>query len=235
MAKTVVIHQPDFLPYVGFFHRLLHADLFVILDTVQYARGSSSWQRRDKIKTAQGEAWISIDARRSARDAALNTILLSQDSGWRARHMNMLRHNYASAPYYREIIPHVEELYSYVFERMMDFNLASIHMLMRLFEIEIAEILASVLHPTGKSNELLVDILAKVEATTYLSGIGAKDYYKPESFDKAGIAVTWQNFVHPVYPQLHGAFIPYLSSIDLLFNCGTERSRAILRKECDGA
>ena len=233
MSKTVVIHQPDFLPYLGFFHRLLHADLFVILDTVQFVRSSRSWHKRDKIKTAQGEAWISVDTRRTNRDAAINTILLSEEGGWRAAHQNQIKHNYAASPYYAEIMPHVERLYAYACDRFMDFTLESIRIILDLFDIHVQQVCASALAPVGHSNELLVDILSKVGATTYLSGIGARDYFQASPFDAAGIRVEWQRFQHPVYPQQYGEFIPYLSSIDLLFNCGIEQSRKILRKGCN--
>ena len=112
---------------------------------------------------------------------------------------------------------------------MMDFNLKSIDMLMNMFDIKIERILASTLNPAGTSNDLLVDILKKVAATTYLSGVGAKSYIDPRPFKDAKINFIWQEFKHPVYSQLHGEFIPYLSSIDLLFNCGIQKSREILR------
>ena len=78
-------------------------------------------------------------------------------------------------------------------------------------------------------SERLVELLEQVDATHYLSGVGAKDYHIGQPFDSADIRVLWQEFVHPIYPQLYGEFIPYLSSIDLLFNCGKEQSRKILR------
>jgi hypothetical protein len=90
-------------------------------------------------------------------------------------------------------------------------------------------VLSSEINPEGKRNEMLVDILKKVSADIYLSGVGAKDYLDEKLFSDADVAVKWQNFSHPVYPQLHGDFTSYLSSIDLLFNCGIERSREILR------
>jgi hypothetical protein len=68
-----------------------------------------------------------------------------------------------------------------------------------------------------------------VQADRYLSGVGARAYFEPEPFAAAGIEVLWQNFKHPIYPQLYGEFIPGLSSIDLLFNCGIAKSREVLR------
>jgi hypothetical protein len=105
----------------------------------------------------------------------------------------------------------------------------SIEMLLFLFDIFVDKVFASSLDVHGKSNELLADILKTVDADIYLSGIGAKAYYDPAPYEAAGIRVAWQDFEHPVYPQQFGGFIPYLSSIDLLFNCGIEQSRRILR------
>ena len=231
MKKTVVIHQPDFLPYLGFFHRLLHADLFVILDNAQYVNGTSqSWMNRDKVKTSKGEKWLTVSVKKAARETPINRIELSDNADWKKNNLNLIRHNYRDAPYFAEIYPYVEQLYAYDGELLIEFNLKSIEMLMRLLDIKIPTVFASTLQSAGKKNELLIDILQKVEATYYLSGIGAKAYFEPEPYEKAKIEVVWQDFVHPIYPQLHDTFIPYLSSIDVLFNCGVEKSRELLMR-----
>lgn len=228
--KTAVIHQPDFLPHLGFFHRLLFADVFVVLDTAQYVDGTSqSWMHRDKIKTPQGEKWLSLSVKKAPRETPISEILLSDAVDWRAGNLNLLLANYKKSPYFHEVFPHVEQLYAFQGERMMDFNMKSIEMLLWLFDIKVPMIFSSILEVLGRQNELLVAILQKIEVRRYLSGLGARNYFDPVPFNMAGIEVVWQEFTHPVYPQLHGAFIPYLSSIDLLFNCGIEESRKILK------
>lgn len=230
MSKTVVIHQPDFMPYLGFFHRFLNADMWVILDSVQFVTGTSrSWTNRDKIKTPSGEKWITVAVQKAPKDTMINEILLSENVDWRNGNLNMLKENYRKAPFFDEIFPYLESLYGLDCKKMADFNIKSVEMLLKLFDINIERGLSSSLNTVGKSNELLVDILKKVGATTYLSGVGARAYYDPKPFEDAGIKVVWQDFKHPIYPQLHGEFIPYLSSIDILFNCGIARSREIIR------
>lgn len=230
MKKTIVIHQPDFLPYLGFFHRLIHADTFVIFDNAQYVNGTShSWMNRDKLKTSQGEKWLTVSVKKAARETLINQIVLSENAEWRKSNLNLVHHNYKQSPYFEEIYPYIETLYAYEGNLLYEFNLHSIRMLMTLLDVEVFEVFSSSLDTFGKKNELLVDILQKVGATHYLSGVGAKAYFDPELYEKAGIEVVWQDFVHPVYPQLHGPFIPYLSSIDALFNCGIEETRKILR------
>jgi len=227
-SKIVVIHQPDFLPYLGFFHRFLYADLYVILDMVQFVSSNRSWHNRDKIKTHQGEKWLTVSVKKASRKIRINEVSLAESIDWKAKNINLIVQNYKKAPYFNEIIPHIEELYRFQCKKMVDFNLKSIKILMNLFDIKIETILSSELNPQGKGNTLLVDILKKMNASHYLSGIGAKDYYDPAPYTEADIQVVWQEFSHPVYPQQYGAFIPYLSSIDLLFNCGIEKSRRIL-------
>lgn len=223
--KIVVIHQPDFMPYLGFFDRLCKANIYVILDTVQFVK---RWTGRDKIKTEKGEQWITVETQKAPVNTKINEILLVQDNKWKKKHLNIIQYNYKKAPFYNEILPYVEELYQEDFKRMVDFNIKSIKMLMKLFDIQIECILASDINPQGKNNELNIDIMKKLGCTKYLSGIGAKDYYIPELYSKAGIEVIWQEFQHPVYKQQYDGFIPYLSSIDLLFNCGITESRKIL-------
>ena len=226
--KTVVIHQPDFMPYLGFFDRLLKADIYVIFDNVQYTR--RAWMNRDKIKTKKGEGWLTVSTQKAPQDTPINRILLAEGS-WREDNLNLLRTNYRNSPFFHEIMPSIEELYKFPGTRMMDFNLASIQMLMQFFDIQIETVLASSLEPQGKNNTMIIDIMKKLGYSRYLSGVGARDYFVPELYEQAGIEVIWQDFKHPVYPQQYDGFIPYLSSIDLLFNCGIKHSRLILR-EC---
>lgn len=231
MSKTVVIHQPDFLSYLGFFHRLLHADQFIILDHVQFVKSNRSWTHRDKIKTLNGDAWLTVSVKKCPRDTAINQVQLSENEIWRESNLNLLKQNYGKAPFFDEVHPYVESLYGKTHSRLIDFNMSSIHMLCDLFAIEIDMVFSSDLDCHSRKNELLVEILSKVGATHYLSGLGARDYFDPEPFSAADIEVVWQDFPHPVYPQLHGDFMAGLSSIDLLYNCGIEKSKTILR-EC---
>jgi hypothetical protein len=230
MSKTVVIHQPDFLPYIGFFHRFLNAELWVILDNVQFIhKGSIGWQHRDKIKTPQGAKWITVSVQKCALGTSINEVLLSKSTDWRIDHLNLIRENYKKSAFFDEIFPYIEELYAVSCDKMIDFNMKSIEMLLKLFDIDIRSIYSSTLNPKGAKNERLIDILKKVDATVYLSGIGSRNYIDEKMFDENDIDIVWQDLKFPVYDQLHGDFIPYLSSIDLFLNCGIKKSQEIIR------
>ncbi len=228
--KLVVIHQPDFMPYLGFFQRLIQADVYIVMDNVQYVRGSRTQTSRDKIKTANGEKWINVGIQKPIYKCHIDEVMLSKEKLWRERSQNLIKENYRKADYFNEVYPYIEELYALECDRMIDFNMASIHMLIRLFGIDDIEIkYASELSVAGKSNELIINLVKAVGCHRYLSGVGAKNYYIPELYEAAGIEVEWQKFEHPIYRQQFGEFIPYLSSIDLLLNCGIEQSRKIIR------
>lgn len=227
MNKTTVIHQPDFLPYLGFFHRLLYADLFIILDDVQFLR--RGWHHRDKIKTFSGDNWLTVGVKKSSQDSKINEIVLN-DNNWKKEHLIMFEQYYKKTEFYEQIMPFLNELYSKEYKKMIDFNLASIYMLLKLFDINIKIEFSSTYDISSKSNALLVDLLVSTKSSRYLSGIGAKEYFQKDIFEKAHIEVLWQDFDHPKYQQINGEFIPYLSSIDLLFNCGILNSRKILRE-----
>lgn len=228
--KTVMIHQPDFIPYLGFFHRLMLSDIYIVLDNVQFTRGGSNcWTNRDKIKTPQGARWITIPCKKAPVETDINQIEINDALDWRLRNLNQIRDNYSGAPGFREVFPYIEDLYGRKDALLSDFTFASIQMLIELFAIDIEILFSSDLKPCGKSNLRVIDLVQKTGARKYLSGVGARDYFEPEPYRNAGIEVIWQDFRHPAYPQLHGDFIPYLSSIDLLLNCGIEASRKILR------
>lgn len=231
MSKTVVIHQPDFMPHLAFFQRFLSADEYIVLDHVQFVTGTSrSWTHRDQIKTPAGAKWITLSVRKAPLGTPIHQIELSTSVDWVTANLNLLQQNYRHAPFFDEVFPWVAQLYEAPSGLMADFNLRSIELLMDLLDVRLPWVRSSSLQPEGSSNELLIDLLGKVGATHYLSGNGARAYMQPEKFAQAGIEVVWQEFVHPVYPQQFGAFVPYLSSLDALFNCGIAATRHILRE-----
>ncbi len=227
MSKIVVIHQPDFIPYLGFFHRLLYADEFVILDDVQFIK--RGWQHRDKIKTPKGDIWVSLQIKKAPTNTNINEIELAMDKKAKNKLLCQILENYRKSKYFKEIEPFVENFILSDETNLAKFNINIIKRLIKIFDINVDIIIASSLNHKYKGNEMNADILQKRSATHYLSGIGAKNYFDPIPFNKANVKVIWQNFFHPTYPQLYGEFIPYLSSIDLLFNCGIEKSKEILR------
>ena len=134
MSKTVVIHQPDFIPYAGFFQRFLSADVYLVLDHVKFVTGTSrSWTHRDKIRTSKGEQWLSISLCKSPKNAPINEIEISYNVDWKLDNLRLIEENYRKANFYEEIMPYIHQLYLESDRMLVDFNLKSIRMLMSLF------------------------------------------------------------------------------------------------------
>ncbi|KAB1121136.1 WbqC family protein [Neorhizobium galegae] len=230
MMSTAVIHQPDFAPYLGFFQRFQHADLYVVLDHVQFVHGTSkSWTHRDKIKTNEGERWLTIGIRKPKLGTPINQVELLPGFEWAEKNLALLRENYRKCPGWNEVFPVVEKLYSERCDLLVDFNLNFLKGIMGMLDIQIPMVRSSSLAVDGSKNELLINLLHEVGANRYLSGTGARDYMRPDLFEAAGIELVWQKFTHPVYRQPFGDFIPFLSVLDLLLNCGIAESRDVLR------
>ncbi|MCG5238919.1 WbqC family protein [Azospirillum doebereinerae] len=230
--RRVCIHQPDFLPYLGFFDRLIDSDVFIILDDVQFSK--HGWHHRDKIKTANGAAWLTLPVQAASLGTLIMNMELSKDrQKWSEAHANKLYENYRKAKFYTEFSEIIFSMYKNGETSLSKFNEEFIRFFLDVFEIKTEIILSSKLKCSGGKNERLIALLQAVDGTHYISGTGAVNYMKPEFFSDAGIILEIQEFSHPIYPQQHGDFLPFLSCLDVLLNCGRE-SAGILRKQRGG-
>jgi hypothetical protein len=225
--RIVVIHQPDFLPHIAFFHRLLQADAFIILDHVPMSK--RGWVNRDKIKTAHGEEWITIPVRKIGSQPIIREAEIDYNAKFE-KVIRMIQASYSSSKHYHDIFPALRAQMEKRPINLIDYNLGLLMLLMEWFDIHINSMyLSGNLGIKTKKSKMNADLVSAVEGTAYLSGVGAKDYHEDAPFIEAGISLLWQNFRHPIYPQLYSHFVPYLSSIDLIFNCGIEKSREVIR------
>jgi hypothetical protein len=150
----------------------------------------------------------------------INEVNLAVNSDWTTTNLNLLKENYLKSPYFNTYFPKIRDIYLTDFVRMMDMNMAFLEFFFELFELRVNKVFSSDLNVDGHKNQRVINLVKAVGSIHYLSGIGARDYLDEEMFADEGITVEWQKFNHQVYPQLHGEFIPNLSCIDLLFNCG---------------
>jgi hypothetical protein len=229
----VTIHQPHYLPWLGYMHRMARADVFVLLDHVQFERGNgASYQNRTRYRM-HAEAhcetrWLTVPvAQRSHTERILDKEV---DPLWRTTaHASTLRHAYREAPHLDAYWPALKAFYAKPWRRLVDLNIASIELLREALDIRTPLIRSSDLQVSGAKSELIIEICRAVGADTFLGGLGGtRRYLDAAAFERAGIRVEWQSFHHPEHPQCGpGSFMPGLSSLDLLLNCGPQ-SRAML-------
>lgn len=220
----IAIHQPQFLPWLGYLDKIDRADLFVVLDTVQFKK--NEWQNRNRIRTAQGWQWVTVPVLHRFGQK-LNEVLINQGEEWRAKHRRTLEMSYARAAHYDRCVSGLAPLYNQPWERLTELNLAVLHWLLTAFGIKTPVKLASAMSTREAPTDRLIDICRTVGATTYLAGAGARDYMDIRRFDASGIALEFQDFRHPVYAQCYEPFMPGMAAIDLLFTCGDDALRLL--------
>jgi hypothetical protein len=213
-------HQPNYLPWLGFFDKMAKSDIFIIEDDFLYEH--NGFINRNRIKTMQGAKWLTVPVRHAGYQQPINQIRIanSGEPDWANRHWLTLKHNYIKAPYWDKYSGFFEETYSQKWDRLIDLNLHLIKGLMRFLKIEKPLIMSSNLETCGKKSDLILAQCKAINADIQLSGAGAKNYIQTNRFEENGIKVVFQDFKYPQYRQLQGNFIPNLSVVDYLFCTG---------------
>jgi hypothetical protein len=215
----VAIHQPHYLPWLGYMDKLDRVDAFVILDTVQFVR--REYQNRNRIRTADGSMWLTVPVKGSYQ-ALLRDIAVDNEKDWDHKHLQTLKLNYSRAPYFSEHVPFFTDTYAKRWEKLVPLCLHVLDYLKEVFGITTSLHMASDLSAREEPTARLVDLCKALGADTYISGAAGKNYMDMKLFEEARISVEFQDFNHPVYPQCFEPFESAMSSIDLLFNCGQE-------------
>ena len=211
-------HQPQFAPWLGFFDKLDRADVFVLLDDVQFKK--NEWQNRNRIKGAAGPQWLTVPV--SGRfGEAIGSLDIAQKEDWPTRHLKTLRTCYGRAPHFVETFSRYERVARRQWEKLAALNVELLKDIVAQLNLETAILLASEMGPMpAHRDERLIELCRRCGAQDYLAGAGGRDYMELERYEAAGLNVVFQDYQHPEYPQLFGDFTPNLSVLDLLFNCG---------------
>lgn len=223
-------HQPNYIPWPGYFVKMAQCDIFFILDTAQFQTGSSL-DNRNLIKTSQGTQVLTVPVKRKGMGLQrFNEVTVIP--GFKRHHLMALKVNYAKAPHFKEVFPMMEQVLQDT-GYLIDTNIAFIKLVYDLLGLKTKLVFLSDLPQFSelRKNELIAAICRHFSADSYLSGIGGRAYIKPEIFEKQGIKLEYLDYEPIAYPQLWGNFIPNLSIVDMLFNCGAEGTRKLLLKE----
>lgn len=222
------VHQPNYIPWIGYFHKIMNADVFVFLDNVQYT--SRAFQNRNQIRSVKESFWLTVPVRHESK-MKIKDVKIDNQTNWRRKHKDALQHTYKQSPFWDELDFIIDaylyheswidlvNLNIYIITKILDYLGIKNKGLMRASEIGIF---------SEDPNQRLIEIAQEVGAKTYLSGICGRNYMDLDQFDKANIQVTFQQFKHPVYKQLRGKdFIPNMSILDLLYSCGKDSKEII--------
>ena len=221
----VSIHQPNFLPWLGFLDKVDRSDVFILLDNVQFEK--NEWQNRNWIKGANGPQWLTVPVRHRFPQTIAET-QINNTIDWRRKHWNAIMSNYGKTPHFQRYKTVFEAAYQRSWERLVDLNTHLLHIVFEALGLGQRICLASEFPVQTASSERLAELCEAVGADEYIAGGGGHEYLDTGPFEVRQIRVAFQSYQHPVYPQMFGAFEPHLSVLDLLFNCGGQ-SLGIIR------
>ncbi|MGA3206904.1 MAG: WbqC family protein [Syntrophales bacterium] len=221
----VSVHQPQYLPWLGYFDKIDKADVFVLLDNVQFKKNEV--QNRNKIKTAAGGQWLTVPVMYHFPQL-INEVEINNRERWQNKQQQALISNYKKAPHWNALEPFFTDLFQSQWQTISQLNIYVVKKLVEILGIKTPLHIASEMGKFPEDpDERLIAITKYFGTDTYLAGSGGRNYMDMDRYDRNSIKVLFQDYRHPVYEQLFGDFLPYMSVIDLIFNHGDESLRIL--------
>jgi len=223
----ITMHQPNYLPWIGLFSKVMQTECFVIMDTFKYTRHGVT--HRNKIRTNAGSCYLTIPINKEFTMTNINNVALPQNKGWREIHWKSIYQNYVKTDFFKDHSNYFEKLYKQDFHYLWQLNMDIIHYMLKSFEINVEIIMASDLNieTNLKHTDMIIAILKNIGANIYLSGPSGRNYLELGKFSQNNCNCKFVKFTHPVYKQRYPGFEPNLSAIDLLFNVGPQSGQVI--------
>jgi hypothetical protein len=231
MIVSLSINQPAYLPWLGYFHRIAISDAHIVLDHVQLEK--NSFTNRNKVRTPEGWCWLTVPVQTAGRfgDLPIKQVEIANQKPWAPKHWQTLRLNYSKAPFFDEYAGFFESIYARRWEKLAELAHEITAYLLNAFGIGTKLYFSSEMSASGKKGELVLNLCRELGATMYISGMLGRNYLQEELFVQHGIAVRYDEYRHPVYPQVYPGFEPYMAAIDLLFNCGPASLEIMMKNQ----
>lgn len=233
--KIVAIHQPNFFPWLGYFNKIVRSDVFVMLDDAQFPKKGGTWTNRVKIFAGMEAKWITLPVDRNyhgvreIRDMQIDSTRIAD---FKSVFRKTLQLNYSRHPHYESVMELVDGALSYSGNFVSEFNINVIVRILDYLGLPRTHIrLASEMPVEAVATERLIRLTKEVGGDTYMCGGGASGYQEDALFAAQGIALKYQNFIHPEYQQFgRSGFTAGLSILDALFNCSRDEVCEMLYK-----
>lgn len=221
---SVVILQPSYIPWRGYFDQIRRADLFIFYDDIQYDK--HGWRNRNQIKTHQGKHWLTIpvNSKGVTSGIPIKDVRIDGSKPWAKSHLKSLTISYSKSPYFKSYLPLLESMFERKDEMLADFTIETSILLARELGFTSTRFMRSseLSNIDGQKTDRVINVLKQVGATHYLCGPSASSYMEPEKFAAAGISFEYMQYNYPEYPQLHPPYDPFVSILDLLFMTGKD-------------
>ena len=224
----IAIQQPEHIPWIGFFNKMVSVDEFIYLDNVQFKK--RYFENRNKIRTPDGWGWLTVPVMtKGLYKQKINDVEIDNSRAWIKKYLNGIKSNYGKAAFFEEVFNDLADIMNKEHKKLVTLNLALIDFVRTYLGIS-TPVLCSSSICEGIGSGLILDICARRNASIYLSGPDGRSYLRAEEFNENNIEVNYHDYVHPEYKQLKGSFISHMSIIDLLFNYGKKSLEVIKGK-----
>ena len=225
---VISIIQPCFVPWIGYFEQIAVADVFVFMDDVYYTK--KDWRNGNQLKSQYGVKKVSVPVSKTKRDTLIKDVSISYASQWEQTLLNQITEWYKKAPYFEEIMNLIEPVINAKHAMLVDLNLHLNNEILNYLEINTPIYFSSKIErKTRDKISRIIEICKNFEEVdTLYDGKKAEDFLSADVMRMEGIEVVFQDYKHTEYKQLWGDFIPYMSIIDLLMNCGKEAKKYVI-------
>jgi WbqC-like protein family len=218
----VVISQPMYFPWIGLFEQVKLCDIYVHYDDVQFSKGSFTNRVQIKTSSPKGFSWITVPLKGISLEARINELQVDNQKNWQNQHLDILNQTYKAAPYKKDMIEIVKNLFDCKTNLISEISKKSMELIIDYYNFANNKsfYVSSRLNIEGKSSERVYRIVRHFDGTRYITGHGAKQYLNHQHFDENGIKVEYMNYLRLPYNQLYGEFNPHVSTLDLIANIG---------------
>lgn len=219
------------MPWRGMFEQVMLSDGFVIYDDVQLPLGGGRGRgfiTRVQIKTPRGPDWLSLPIARAGEGIQKICDARFANQDWREPHVSKIAQTLCGANHYRWAKRTViDPIYSFQTDSVSQFCTNSMRVIAHALGLRFEPVFSSSMGLTTDlaSSARVLAVCRQLDATEYVTGLGAMDYIDYDLFEKAGVRVCYMDYALTPYPQLHGGFTPFVSAVDLLCNLGSDAAR----------
>lgn len=222
------IHQPNYIPWIGYFYKIWMSDIFIFLDDAQFEK--NGYADRNSIKTPQGTCYLKVPIElKKGLSTQYNEVRLKDELLWREKQLKTIQMNYKRSPYFSKVYPDIEKLYMCDKKELSTFNIHFIITISKKLNLNTVFKCSSQMDICGSGVNRIIRIVKACGGNIYYSGSGGANYQSSEEYHNEGIELQYTKFAHPQYHQLWSGFKENLSVLDLIFNCGYEQSEVLIK------
>lgn len=220
-------HQPNYWPYPGLIGKIMKSDCFVYVTKVQFEK--KSWQKRNRVRTKDGWTYIQIPTiTKGKMEQNICDVMINNNENWREKNHKTIELLYSKAPFYNKYKDFLKDLYEHEWEKLVDIDIYIMQYLLNELNINTKIFYDTDFDFCGKKTDMLVDMCKKLKCDTYLSNLGSSAYVDISCFTNNGLNHQYINYVGEKYPQQFGGFEDGLTILDMLMNCGPQKTREII-------